>query len=141
VSITTNPKGRISQIKLGKGLKDDHRKIEQVPFVLFSLSHALQKLLSLSVKLIMEAAGEISDLSDNLVESTPKSFETRSITDVFQVSSPSTLRIKKKYYDEDDIISSESLDPPPISNLLCIYGINLETEACQFYKRFNKLPC
>jgi len=65
----------------------------------------------------------------------PKSYEPRSINDVFEASSPASLRLKQLHYDDNEIISSESLNPPPVANLLCVYGTNIETEVCQFYKR------
>lgn len=40
-----------------------------------------------------------------------------------------TLSIHQNYYLGDPLFGSKSLNPPPVPWLLCVYGINIDTEV------------
>jgi len=154
VSLSTNVAGEITEINLGEGLQNNLKKAEKVPFLLASfhlsspssylslLSFFLntktkkKKFFFLNFQLILEASKEASRSAALLLKPLSKSYQPKMIQDILETTCSSSLHQRKLFYENDEIIVSEGLNPPPVSNLLCVYGVNLDTEVCQFYKRF-----
>ena len=62
-------------------------------------------------------------------------YDQRNITDLLPIVAPESMAQYQKYYLDDDIITKEQMNPPPVKKLLAVYGVNCETEMFQFYKR------
>ena len=62
-------------------------------------------------------------------------YDQRNITDLLPIVAPESMAQYQKYYLDDDIITKEQMNPPPVKKLLAVYGVNCETEMFQFYKK------
>lgn len=86
-------------------------------------------------ELVKEATTQGVSKASDIKKSALMSYTPKGVTDILPLVSPESLTQYQKFYVEDDIISKEGLNPPPVKKMVSVYGVNCETEMVQFYKR------
>jgi len=140
VKITMDLNGAIKDMEIDEALKGDLDSIKKVDSLL-ALKRILVFFLTflLFVQLTKEATRKASLRAAKMkpiLKSTP--YDPCSRMDLISKFSRETKEQYEKFYENDELFTSHLLDPPPIRKLFSVYGINMDTEVLQFYRRLIK---
>jgi len=84
----------------------------------------------------MEASRKAAKLASRMKHTLgPKQYDPKTIPDILKLTAWESLGQHQTYYLQDDIVATESLNPPPVKRLFAVYGVNLDTKIISFFKR------